>query len=76
MEVLAEQSGLVDAMDQYPHVLKADSVLGVAYDVLCAGRSLQGIELWLSLTSHGPGYQLQLRRVLYPGPKALCTERV
>lgn len=37
MHVLAQQSGLVDAIDQYVDVLKAEHVRGLAYNVLCGG---------------------------------------
>jgi len=34
MHVLAQQSGLVDEIDQQVHVLKADHVLGFTYNAL------------------------------------------
>lgn len=52
MHLLAQATGLVDAIDRQVHVLKAhlpyhesDHVLGLAYNVLCGGTCLQDIEL-------------------------------
>jgi Transposase DDE domain group 1 len=49
---LAQQTGLVDAIDRRVEVLKvplpyheSDHVLGIAYNVLCGGTCLQDIEL-------------------------------
>ncbi|MGH9161398.1 MAG: transposase, partial [Vicinamibacteraceae bacterium] len=51
MHALAQQTGLVDAIDQHVHVLKrhlpyheSDHVLGLAYNVLCGGTCLQDSE--------------------------------
>jgi len=51
LHVLAQQTGLVDAIDQHVQVLKrhlpyheSDHVLGIAYNVLCGGTCLQDIE--------------------------------
>jgi hypothetical protein len=51
MHRLAQQVGLVAAIDQYVEVLKvhlpyheSDHVLGIAYNVLCGGTCLQDIE--------------------------------
>ena len=52
MHLLAQQSGLVDAIDQHLHLLKShlpyhesDHVLNIAYNILCGGRVLEDIEL-------------------------------
>jgi hypothetical protein len=52
MHCLAQQTGLVAAIDQHVEVLKvhlpyheSDHVLGIAYNVLCGGTCLQDIEL-------------------------------
>jgi hypothetical protein len=52
MHRLAEQTGLVDAINRHVEVLKvhlpyheSDHVLGIAYNVLCGGTCLQDIEL-------------------------------
>ena len=52
MHRLAQQTGLVDAIDRRVRVLKlhlpyheSDHVLGIAYNVLCGGTCLQDIEL-------------------------------
>ena len=49
---LAQQSGLVDALDRHLHLLKiylpyreSDHVLNLAYNALCEGRVLEDIEL-------------------------------
>jgi DDE family transposase len=51
MHRLAQQTGLVDAIDRHVEVLKvalpyheSDHVLGIAYNVLCGGTCLQDIE--------------------------------
>ena len=51
MHRLAQQTGLVDALDRHVEVLKvhlpyheSDHVLGIAYNVLCGGTCLQDIE--------------------------------
>jgi hypothetical protein len=51
MHRLAQQTGLVDAIDRHVEVLKvalpyheSDHVLGMAYNVLCGGTCLQDIE--------------------------------
>lgn len=51
MHLLAQQTGLVDAIDRQVEVLKvalpyheSDHVLGIAYNVLCGGTCLQDIE--------------------------------
>jgi predicted ATPase len=51
MHRLAQQTGLVEAIDRYVQVLKvalpyheSDHVLGIAYNVLCGGTCLQDIE--------------------------------
>jgi hypothetical protein len=52
MHLLAQHTGLVEAIDRQVHVLKvhlpyheSDHVLGLAYNVLCGGTCLQDIEL-------------------------------
>jgi hypothetical protein len=52
MHRLAQQTGLVDAIDRLVQTLKvhlpyheSDHVLGIAYNVLCGGTCLQDIEL-------------------------------
>ena len=52
MHRLAQQTGLIAAIDQHVEVLKrhlpyheSDHVLGVAYNILCGGTCLQDIEL-------------------------------
>lgn len=52
MHRLAQQTGLVDAINRHVEVLKvhlpyheSDHVLGIAYNVLCGGTCLQDIEL-------------------------------
>ncbi len=49
---LARESGLIDAIDRYLHLLKihvpyheSDHVLNIAYNALCEGRCLEDIEL-------------------------------
>ena len=51
MQQLAQQTGLVEALDRHVEVLKvhlpyheSDHVLGIAYNVLCGGTCLQDIE--------------------------------
>jgi len=51
MHLLAQQTGLVDALDQEVQVLKrhlpyheSDHVLGIAYNILSGGTCLQDIE--------------------------------
>jgi hypothetical protein len=51
MQLVAQSTGLVTAIDQHVQVLKvhlpyheSDHVLGIAYNVLCGGRCLQDIE--------------------------------
>jgi DDE family transposase len=52
LHALARRLGLVDAIDEYLHLLKfhlpyheSDHVLNIAYNALCDGRNLQDIEL-------------------------------
>lgn len=52
MHLLAQQSGLVDAIDRHLHLLKvhlpyheSDHVLNIAYNALCGGKVLEDIEL-------------------------------
>ena len=52
IHMLARATGLIDAIDDGVHLLKAhlpyhesDHVLNIAYNVLCGGRSLEDIEL-------------------------------
>ncbi len=52
MQLLATETGLVDAIDRHVEVLKrhlpyheSDHVLGLAYNVLCGGTCLEDIEL-------------------------------
>lgn len=52
LHLLAQQTGLVEAVDAHVQVLKrhlpyheSDHVLGIAYNVLCGGTCLQDIEL-------------------------------
>ena len=51
IHLLAQRTGLVDAIDRGVHVLKlhlpyheSDHVLNIAYNILCGGRSLEDIE--------------------------------
>ena len=51
MQLVAQSTGLVTAIDQHVQVLKvhlpyheSDHVLGIAYNVLCGGTCLQDIE--------------------------------
>jgi len=53
MHLVAERTGLRDAIDEHLHLLKAhlpyhesDHVLNIAYNLLCGGRCLEDIELW------------------------------
>ena len=53
MHMVAERTGLRDAIDEHLHLLKihlpyheSDHVLNIAYNLLCGGSCLEDIELW------------------------------
>lgn len=71
LHALAQQTGLVDAVDEHVHVLKrhlpyheSDHVLGIAYNILCGGTCLQGHRV----APHERGLPGCVGRAADPGP--------
>jgi Transposase DDE domain group 1 len=59
MHLLAQRTGLVEAIDGQLHLLKihlpyheSDHVLNIAYNLLCGGQCLEDIELWRNDEAH------------------------
>lgn len=59
MHLLAQRTGLIEAIDQQLHLLKihlpyheSDHVLNIAYNLLCGGQCLEDIELWRNDEAH------------------------